>query len=192
MKFEAPIPGANFTSNTKNYAWHRPADITTYDDAVDYFIKKLDEPEETELMSSMLQIDIHITTVVSSLLMQAISKGKVPIDLAIIIAGPLARYIEIIAKGMGIKYEMGVEDKNRVVMTPTLLRAPLDLLKDEEPEQDVLEETTALPDESGLMSAPVDDGSVASSEEQSDMLGGEEEAPVEDEAVEEEPVDGLA
>ena len=124
--------------------------------------------------------------------MQAISKGKVPIDLAIIIAGPLARYIEIIAKGMGIKYEMGVEDKNRVVMTPTLLRASLDLLKDEEPEQDVLEETTALPDESGLMSAPVDDGSVASSEEQSDMLGGEEEAPVEDEAVEEEPVDGLA
>ena len=49
-----------------------------------------------------------------------------------------------------------------------------------------------MPDESGLMSAPADDGSVASSEEQSDMLGGEDETPVEDEALEEEPVDGLA
>ena len=34
--FDAPIPGENYTAETKNYPWHRPPDIVDYDEAIDF------------------------------------------------------------------------------------------------------------------------------------------------------------
>ena len=174
MRFDAPIPGANFTADTRNYSWHRPPDLVDYDEAVGYMIDKIDEPEQIEVVYAMLGIDAHITTVVSTLLLQAVSKGKIGIDLAILIAGPLARYIEIAAKDVGIKYEMGIEDKDRVVLTPTLLRASIGLMDASKPEptpQTDEADTEASPEApvEGLMTRP--DTVAAPEDEQAAMLG---------------------
>ena len=168
--FDAPIAGENFTSDTRNYPWHRPPEITDYDDGVDYIIEKLGEKEQAELTYSMLEIGLPITTVVSSMLMQGISKGKFPIDIAILIAGPLARYIEIIAKKNDIKYEMGIEEKNRQPITPTSLKMALGIFEEDEDEE------VELPEESpegaeGFMAPPMDMDGSASPEEQASMLG---------------------
>jgi hypothetical protein len=180
MKLEAPIPGGNFTSDTKNYAWHRPPDLVDYDEAVSYMIDKIDEPEQIELVYAMLGIDAHITTVVTTILLQAVSKGKMGIDLAILVAGPLARYIEIAAKDVGIKYEIGVEDKNRVIITPTLLKASMGIIDQEEEVQDtVVEEATPEAPQESLMAMP--DEMSATADEQAEMLGATEEEEPQDE-----------
>jgi hypothetical protein len=118
-----------------------------------------------------------------------VSKGKVGIDLAVLIAGPLARYIEIKAKDVGLKYEMGIEDKDRVVITPTLLRASLGIVDDDE--EEVIEEVNTIeeaPEEptEGLMARPEEMS--ATQDEQAEMLGdmpSEEELPVEEDVVNE-------
>lgn len=181
MRLNAPIPGGNYMSDTRNYAWHRPPDTVDYDEAVSYLIDKIDEPEEKELIFAMLGIDAHITTIVTTLLLQAVSKGKIGIDLAILIAGPVARYIEISAKNAGVKYEMGVEDKDRVVITPTLLKASLGIIDEDDEDEQVMPEDPApeAPSE-GLMAMP-EAGGVAPEEEQTAMLGGIEEEEPEDE-----------
>ena len=185
MKIEAPIPGGNYLADTRNYAWHRPPDLVDYDEAVSYIIDKIDEPEQIEVVYAMLGIDAHISTVVTTLLLQGISKGKIGIDLAVLIAGPLARYIEIIAKDVGIKYEMGIEDKDRAVITPSLLKASLGILEqdDELEEEPLAEEPVAVETEGGLMEMP--DQMAASREEQDEMLGGvvPEETPVSEEEL---------
>lgn len=184
MNLDAPIPGANFLSDTRNYAWHRPPDIVDYDDAVGYLIDKIDQPEEIEAVHAMLGIDAHITTIVTTMLLQTVAKGKIGIDLAVLIAGPLARYIEIIAKDVGIKYEMGVEDKDRMVLTPSLLKVALGILdEDEEVEQENIQAPEVAEMSGGLMSAP--DPLIASQDEQNEMLGSVDieeapEAPVEE------------
>ena len=48
MKFEGPIPGENYLTDTKNYPWHRPPDLVDYDEAVSYMLDKIDEPEQLE------------------------------------------------------------------------------------------------------------------------------------------------
>jgi hypothetical protein len=173
--FDAPIPGENFTSDTRNYPWHRPPEITEYDDGVDYLLEKLSTPEQAELTYSMLEIDLPITTVVSAMLMQGISKGKFAIDLAVLMAGPLARYIEITAKNNGIKHELGIEQKNRKPITPTALRMALGIYEDTEEDTVEIEEDPVAAE--GFMSPP--DGPVvdepASEEEQASMLGRSEE-----------------
>jgi len=184
MQLDAPIPGANYTADTRNYSWHRPPDLVDYDEAIDYLITKIDEPEQIELVFAMLGIDAHITTVVTTILLQAVSKGKIGIDLAILIAGPLARYIEISAKNVGIKYEMGVENKDRVIITPSLLKASLGIIEQEDEEEVLPEEEEALEEPTeGLMAMP--GGMAAPQSEQDVMLGTET-------SVEEPPVEELA
>jgi hypothetical protein len=97
-------------------------------------------------------------------------------------AGPVARYISIIADEQDIKYDMGVGEKDRVSITPTSLKMALGIY-DEEETLEVLEEApvVAIP-EGGLMGAPAEDES-ASEDEQAAMLGMVEE---------EEPTDELA
>ena len=192
MKFEGPIPGENFLTDTKNYPWHRPPDLVDYDETVSYMLSKIDEPEQIELVFAMLGIDAKVTTVVSTLLLQAISKGKFTIDMAMLIAGPLARYIEIQAKNAGVKYDMGLENKDRIVLTPTLLKASLGIL--EQPEEESLE-IMAMREEAGPMEpeqeqimglmSPPPEGAVAEDDEQAAMLGQTEEEPVEEELEEE-------
>lgn len=181
--FDAPIAGANYAADTRNYPWHRPPDIINYDEGVDYLITRLKEPEQLELIFSLLEIDAHVSTVVTSLLMQGISRGKFSIDLAVLIAGPLARYISIIADEQDIKYDMGVSDKDRIVITPTSLKAALGIF-DESETLEVLEKVEEEPviTEGGLMGAPTEE-EMASNKEQSAMLGFVEE--------EEEPEDEL-
>lgn len=183
MRLNAPIPGANYLADTRNYAWHRPPDIVDYDEAVNYLIDKIDEPEKKELVFAMLGIDAHIATVVTTILLQAVSKGKIGIDLAILTAGPLARYIEISAKDVGIKYEMGIEDKDRVAITPTLLKISLGMSvnDDEEGAEEVSQEMVQGATEQGLMSMPPQEAGIASAEEQEAMLGGVTEEEPEDE-----------
>jgi hypothetical protein len=141
----------------------------------------------------MLGIDAKVTTVVSTLLLQAISKGKFTIDMAMLIAGPLARYIEIQAKNAGVKYDMGLENKDRIVLTPTLLKASLGILEQPEEESPEImamrEEAGPMEPEQeqimGLMSQPPE-GAVAAEDEQAAMLGQTEEEVVQDPVQEEE------
>jgi hypothetical protein len=170
--FSAPIPGANYTSETKNYPWHRPPDIVSFDDGVEYLMQKLAEQESTELTFSLLQMDIPITSVCNVLLRQLVTKGKFGIDLAILLAGPLARYIEIIANDSGIKHEMGVDDKARIAITPTVLKMSMGIIDEDEDEAQVIE---AAPEEesAGLMAPPSAEEPVtqAASATQDEMLG---------------------
>ena len=191
MKIDAPVPGANLLADTRNYPWHRPPDITDYDEAVSYMISRISQEEQAELVYSLLQIDTTVTTVVSGLLMQSIAKGKIPIDLAILISGPVARYIEVIAQTNGFKYDMGTDTSDRVKITPTLLKMAMGIVEDDDEEmEDTPEEVVSAIPEGGLMGAPLDqDKMTASDEEQASMLGINADS---EEPVEEENIDGMA
>jgi antitoxin component of RelBE/YafQ-DinJ toxin-antitoxin module len=191
MKIDAPVPGANLLADTRNYPWHRPPDITDYDEAVSYMISRISQEEQAELVYSLLQIDTTVTTVVSGLLMQSIAKGKIPIDLAILISGPVARYIEVIAQTNGYKYDMGTDTSDRVKITPTLLKMAMGIVdEDDEEMEDTPEEVVSAMPEGGLMGAPMDqDKMTASEEEQASMLGMGADS---EEPVEEENIDGMA
>ena len=191
MKIDAPVPGANLLADTRNYPWHRPPDITDYDEAVSYMISRISQEEQAELVYSLLQTDTTVTTVVSGLLMQSIAKGKIPIDLAILISGPVARYIEVIAQTNGYKYDMGTDTSDRVKITPTLLKMAMGIVEDdEEEEMEATPEVVPAMPEGGLMGAPTDaDKMTATDEEQASMLGMNADS---EEPVEEENIDGMA
>lgn len=117
-KNAGPIPGENFTSNTKNYPWHRPPEITNINKAVELFTEKvLRDPKRGPGVLTLLEMGVPISTIVSIFVKQGIMGGKWSVDYAILVAGPIARIIEMMAKGADVEYTTGWEDENT---SPTL------------------------------------------------------------------------
>jgi len=185
QKFEAPITGENLTSDNRNYPWHRPPDIVDYDEAVESMIRRISEPEDLETIYALMDVGADVVTITTVLLLTSIQQGRMGVDLAIQVAGPISRYIEIKAENADVEYEMGLEEKDRQPLTATELKRLL-LVAEEEgvadmipapPEEPVEEE---MVEGEGLMSAPDE----ASPEEQALMLGDvSEEEPIEEEIV---------
>ena len=177
-----PIPGENFLSEKRNYVWHRPPDIETFDETVSYVIQRISEEQTSELVFSLMEIDRPLTNIVSGLMLQGVARGKFQIDMAILAAGPVYRYLKMIADNKGIKYNDGL-NKKRMPITPTVLKAALGII-DEEPVQEKevasesAQEAPTVP-MGGLMGSPEPvDQNVAPAEEQAAMLGMREEEEV--------------
>jgi len=175
MKSNAPMPsgpinGANLTAETRNYPWHRNAEVTEFNGAVSRVIADLDNDREGELVHSLLEIEMPVGDIASNILLRQVAKGVLPIDLAILIAGPVARYIEIIAKDNGMPAKMDMTDESHQTINGTMLRAELGMpTKEKQDVEDQLQEFVQ-PDVSGFMSMP-SEGVAASPDEQQMMLG---------------------
>lgn len=111
--FEGPIPGENYTSDTKNYPWHRPPEITDLDQAIELIAKRVFSEPLCFNIITMLELGAPVISVSGMMLMQGISAGKWTVDYAILLSGPTCHIIQILAESYGIKYNMGLEFKHK-------------------------------------------------------------------------------
>lgn len=174
-QFDAAIPGENYTADTKNYPWHREPDLVDYDEAFEYVVKQLQDPTIHSGIMSSLESGADLTELVSTLNMLNISDGKYPIDLSLLIAGPIARYIKILAAQDSIEATIGDEMIDPYI-SPTRLRAEAGIpLEGEEVDPDMPLEATEGVSEmptGGLMGVGTGmDSTVAPEGVQDAMLG---------------------
>lgn len=113
MKLAGPIPGENFTSDTKNYPWHRPPEHTDLDKAIEFIGKRLMAPESAHGILTMLETGMDVATITDIFLTSGIGAGKWTVDFALLLAGPTAHIICLMAEADGIDYDLGVEDKRK-------------------------------------------------------------------------------
>ena len=172
--FDGPIPGANYTSDTRNYPWHRPPDLNSFDESVEYFLNKVSRPETMSFMASSMANGATIVELTTLSVLKMIKEGSVTPDMGILVAGPIAKTLEMIAEGQEIEYQRGWQQEPDL-MTP-------ERMKKEMEEPDEMEEipfdirTTTLDQDienEGLMAER--DADVAPLDEQQAMLGGTEE-----------------
>jgi len=107
-----PIPGENFTSDTRNYPWHRPAEFTDPDAAIEMAFKHLTKESKAFGLMTMISQGMTIAEATDVFLTSGIMAGKWTVDMAIVLAGPIARIIELMAKSYGVKYSMGIDDED--------------------------------------------------------------------------------
>jgi hypothetical protein len=109
-KPNGPIPGENFTSDTKNYPWHRPPEITDIDSGIIAAMKQLTAREATYGLLNSLQLGVTVVQAATMFVISGIGSGKWAVDHAILLAGPVAKIMQIMADEAEIKYKMGLED----------------------------------------------------------------------------------
>jgi hypothetical protein len=109
---DGPIPGENYTSDTRNYPWHRPPEITDIDKGIEASIKQLTTREASYALLTMLQSGVPVATCADIFVTSGIGAGKWTPDFAILLAGPVAHMMKLMADGYGVKYDMGLDDEH--------------------------------------------------------------------------------
>lgn len=113
--FDAPIPGENYTSDTKNYPWHRPPQHTDLDSAIEDCFTKLTSEDSFMGLLTMIEMGVDIVSLTDMFVTAGIGAGKWTPDFAILLAGPVSHIIYLMAKGYGIECEMGLTEKKKPV-----------------------------------------------------------------------------
>ena len=108
-----PIPGENYTTDTKNFPWHRPPQFTNLDDAIEYSVKFIMDEERSDNYIIMLQIGWSVVDMSQMFIMNGISKGLWTFDMGLLLAGPIAHILVIMARGADIEYDLGVEKTDK-------------------------------------------------------------------------------
>ena len=105
-----PIPGENFTSDTKNYPWHQPPEFTDINKALDMLGKKLTDFKRANGILSIIEMGVPVVRVADMILTAGIGEGKWTPDFALLLAGPTTRMIELICVGFEVEYTLGIEE----------------------------------------------------------------------------------
>ncbi len=153
FEMDGPVPGENYTSDTKNYPWHRPPEFTKPDEAIDYLTKMFMREEASASVIGMLELQFDIVTITDLLITKGIAQGKWAVDLGLIIAGPVSHMLVIMAKGFDVPYQMGLK-KNITVPDKELISKVKNYGKPTKEEKKAVQEQLASFGSSGL-SAPM-------------------------------------
>lgn len=111
-----PIPGENFTSDTKNYPWHRPPQFTDQNEAFEYIVEQIMDEDVSTSVLTMLEMGVPVSRLVDMMITAGIGGGKFTVDYGLLMAGPLSHVICLMARRMDIPVDLGVKSKNK---TPT-------------------------------------------------------------------------
>jgi hypothetical protein len=176
-KFDGPIPGENYTSNTKNYPWHRPPTYISYPDIVDKAVQNLNKPERTALVIALLESNETIVDIVTGMTRIAVAQGRMSVDMAILAAGPIARMIEVIAEKADIEYDRGWDQEPRLV-TSEMFKAMSAKVDEENADMSIFDTAEPEPEDDGEMGLMAMGDGPAAEEEQARMLGDAEEEEI--------------
>lgn len=105
-----PIPGENFTSDTKNYPWHRPPEFDDLDDAIEYASKKILSRDASLSMMTLAKNGVPLSSISQMFLMGGVMRGKWTPDYALLMAGPVSHILSLVAKASDIDFTLGIED----------------------------------------------------------------------------------
>ena len=109
VPIDAPIAGQSLTSEVGNRPWENPAQYTTVEEALEYYVARIMEPTLRNDMLNVLEMGIPITTFANAIQMGAVMQGKHTIDVGVLALPVIIEAIAYVADAEGIEYKMGTE-----------------------------------------------------------------------------------
>lgn len=173
--FDAPIPGQSLVTEPRNNPWEQPSEMSSMEDITKYYIDRLADEDVIDDFGAMCQAGVPLAPLVESLYMQGVMRGLHTVDAGMLVAPIIHTFLKqaITSMGIDVKDEGGDPQKRA---------------EQKEMDRFMLLASKYL-DEEGDDS--VDPGKAMISElvnEEPDM----EEAPMEEEVTQEEPMGLMA
>lgn len=122
-----PIPGENFTSDTKNYPWRQPPEYSDIDEALDYLSGRMTQFKVANGLLTMAETGVPLYQITSFILLSGMGEGKWTPDFMLLLAGPVTRMIELMCIGFDLKYELGISDDDNEFETGTFFKEENDM-----------------------------------------------------------------
>lgn len=113
----AAIPGMSLTTEPGNRPWENPPQLTTAEEAIDYYTDKLTEPEKIDYLLEALSLEVSVEAVADALTTSSVMNGIHTIDISVLVAPVLYELIKYIAEVHDVNYVESYEDvakKNKI------------------------------------------------------------------------------
>ena len=150
LQFQAPVPGMSLATEPKGRAWERPAQYTTPEETLEFYIEEMTVPERVAQTLEVLETGYPATAMVDAMVLNGVMEGLHSLDTAVIIAPALFELITGFADSVDIEYEAGLAPKNKrqpasLVAKAMQMPKALDLVETIE-EEDIqsIEQATSL------------------------------------------------
>ena len=157
--FDRPIPGMSLTAELGNRPWQQPPQYTTVEEALQWYIPRLTNPELLDQLLDVMETGIPLTTIADAMQTGGVMEGKHSLDVGILILPVLIETMAYLAEEAGIEYTEGSNiEADTDSISGSRIALALSKVKDEiEPEvteKEPMEKTTEedAPPQGGLMS----------------------------------------
>jgi len=107
-----PIPGENYTSDTKSYPWHQPPEFSNVADALDKMAIKLSSPKVARSIMAFAEAGFPLTRITQMIVMEGVAQGKWTVDMGLLLAGPFCKIMEIMCDSYDLEYTIGIEEED--------------------------------------------------------------------------------
>tara|TARA_R100001440_G_C2496398_1_gene115903 strand:+ start:185 stop:688 length:504 start_codon:yes stop_codon:yes gene_type:complete len=152
---DAPIPGQGLTAPLGDRPWQRPAELSTPEQALAFYVDRITDTKQASQMLDLLELGIPVDTLVDTIQLGGVMDGIHSVDVGMVIAPSLAEIIGDMADKADVKYKMLSNDDPEELPTKAEIALTLndisnaDVKTKEEPEQ--LQEAQEEEEPRGLM-----------------------------------------
>ena len=120
VSIDAPIAGQSLTTELGNRPWEQPPQYTTVEEAMDFYLPRIMEPQFRDDLLNVMEMGVPITLIANALQSGAVMEGKHTLDVGILVMPVLMEVLAFVADREGIEYRMGTElDTDESPLTET-------------------------------------------------------------------------
>ena len=105
--FDRPTPGMSLTAELGNRPWQQPPQYTTVEEALQWYIPRLTNPEMLDQLLNVMESGIPLTTIADAMQTGGVMEGKHSLDVGILILPVLIETMAYLAEEAGIEYTEG-------------------------------------------------------------------------------------
>jgi hypothetical protein len=150
---DAPLPGHSLTHELGARPWQQPAQYTTVEQVLDYYIPRLDSDEVSEQLINVLEMGIPVTTIANTMQLGGVMEGKHSIDTGMLVLPVLIELIMLIGDVAKVDYVSGLEKETK--LDSSLIDLAVEKFKKEQNKTQELE--VAEEEEEEEMEKPVEE-----------------------------------
>jgi hypothetical protein len=153
---QGPIPGMSLTSEPGAYPWENPSQLTTVEEAVNYYSERILDMDAEDSLLEALDSGVSIEKMAEGLTVSAAMNGIHNLDVAILINPYVRELMRYVADIGGIEYIDSYSELEKKDKVPYRLLRKVVKETFEEDLIPTMEAPTALPPPTGLMARPVE------------------------------------
>jgi len=147
--FDAPIAGMSLTHELGARPWQNPAQYTTVDEAIEYYMERMSTDEFMDQLVDVMEMGIPLTTLANTIQLSGVMEGKHNIDVGMLVMPLLIEMMMLIGDNAEAEYDSGLTDLPDDRTKDSLIASVRKDMKEkiEEPKEEPVQEEA----KSGLM-----------------------------------------
>ena len=165
---DAPIAGQSLTAELGNRPWQQPPQYTTVEEALEFYIPRLTDPDNLNDLLDVMENGVPLTTIAEALQSSGVMEGKHTLDVGMLVMPVLIETMAYLGDEAEIEYTVGSkESENTDKPSESAIALAISKARKKQGEAPIQEDAPAEPEQTemeleppsgGLMSRRVQDG----------------------------------